>query len=426
MNYLGRTKEQLISDLRQSELEIVELKKIADNNKKITDELNQERELYADLANALPAGIYRLRVFRDLSLSKEKWSSLNDAPYDIEFANDRFFEILNIDRLDFEKNPGIINDLILEADKAEFVRMNIEANLYKTPFIWEGRIIINDNTIWIHFESVPRVLENGDILWTGTLNNISKRKNEELEIALKTEELLKLNAEKDKFFSIIAHDLKSPFNSIIGFSGLLKEQVQNKNYQSISKYADIVRQSSEKAMNLLSNLMVWAQSQTGKIVFNPENIGIEDIIDENTLLFEEIASQKSITIKKMLPENTTVFADKAMINTVFRNLISNAIKFTRQGGEIKVSAEKRAKEILVSVSDNGIGIAPGRLEKLFRIDESDSTYGTNNEKGTGLGLILCKEFVENHGGKIWAESEEGKGSIFYFTLLCYTKSLMGT
>lgn len=420
MNYQDRTKEQLLNDLRQSELEIGELKKLADIHKKITDELNQERELYADLANALPAGIYRLRVFRDVSLSDEKWSSLNDAPYNIEFANDRFFKILNIDRLDFEKNPGIINDLIFEADKAEFVRMNIEANLHKTPFIWEGRIIIKDNTIWIHFESIPRVLENGDILWTGTLNNISKRKNEELEITLKTEELLKLNAEKDKFFSIIAHDLKSPFNSIIGFSGLLKEQVQNKNYQNISKFADIVRQSSEKAMNLLSNLMEWAQSHTGKIVFKPKNFEIEDIINENTLLFEEIASQKSITIKKMLPENTTIFADKAMINTVFRNLISNAIKFTRQGGEIKVSAEKRAKEILVSVSDNGIGIAPGRLEKLFRIDESDSTSGTNNEKGTGLGLILCKEFVENHGGKIWAESEEGKGSIFYFTLFCNT------
>jgi signal transduction histidine kinase len=418
MNAQDRTKEQLLNDLQQSELKISELKKQADNHKKIADELNQERELYADLANALPAGIYRLRVFHDVSLSNEKWSSSSDAPYNIEFANDRFFEILNIDRLDYEKNPGIINHLIFEADKAEFVRMNVEANLHKTPFIWEGRIVIDNNTIWIHFESIPRVLGNGDILWTGTLNNISKRKNEELEIVLKTQELRKINAEKDKFFSIIAHDLKSPFNSIIGFSELLTEQVQNKNYQEISKSAEIIRQSSEKAMNLLSNLMEWAQSQTGKIVFKPRNIKIEDIIDENVLLFEEIASHKSITITKMLPEDTTVFADKAMLSTVFRNLISNAIKFTKLNGEVIISAVKKQNQVMFSLNDTGIGIPKNCIEKLFRLDQSFSTDGTNNEKGTGLGLILCEEFIKKHNGEIWIESEEGKGTCFYFTCPC--------
>jgi signal transduction histidine kinase len=418
MNYQDRTKEQLLNDLQQFELEIGALKELADNYKRITDELNQERELYADLANALPAGIYRLRVFCDESQINEKWSSLNDAPYIFEFANDRFFEILNINKHDFEKNPGIINELIFEADKAEFVRMNIEANLHKTPFIWEGRILIKDKIIWIHFESIPRVLENGDILWTGTLNNINKRKNEEQEIALKTQELHKLNAEKDKFFSIIAHDLNSPFNSIMGFSGLLTKQIQNKDYQNIFKYAKIIRQSSEKAMNLLSNLMEWVQSQTGKIVFNPKNIEIEDFINENKLLFEEIASQKLITIKKMFPANTTFFADKEMINTVFRNLISNAIKFTKPNGEIVISAVKKQNEVIFSVSDTGIGIPKKSIEKLFRLDQSFSTDGTNNEKGTGLGLILCKEFIKIHNGEIWIESEEGKGTCFYFTCPC--------
>jgi len=418
MNYQDRTKEQLLNDLRKFELEIGELKEPADNYKRITDELNQERELYTDLANALPAGIYRLRVLCNESQSIEKWSSYNDAPYIVEFTNDRFFEILNIKKHDFEKKPGIINEIIFEADKAEFVIKNIEANLHKTPFIWDGRILIEDKTIWIHFESIPRVLVNGDILWTGTLNNISKRKNEELEIALKTQELLKVNAEKDKFFSIIAHDLKNPFNSIMGFSDLLTKQVQNKNYQNISKYAEIIRQSSEKAMNLLSNLMEWAQSQTGKIVFNPKNIEIEDFINENIVLFEEIASQKLITIKKMFPANITFFADKEMINTVFRNLISNAIKFTKPNGVIVISAVMKHNEVIFSVSDTGIGIPKNSIEKLFRLDQSFSTDGTNNEKGTGLGLILCKEFIKIHNGEIWIESEEGKGTCFYFTCPC--------
>jgi len=136
------------------------------------------------------------------------------------------------------------------------------------------------------------------------------------------------------------------------------------------------------------------------------------------MLFDVVAAQKAITINKVLLHEINVFADKSMINTVLRNLISNALKFTRKGGEINISAEKRAKDILVSVSDSGIGIAPERLEMIFRIDESNSTNGTNNEKGTGLGLVLCKEFVETHGGKIRVESEEGKGSTFYFTLSC--------
>jgi signal transduction histidine kinase len=148
----------------------------------------------------------------------------------------------------------------------------------------------------------------------------------------------------------------------------------------------------------------------------PETFELGDLIAENEALFNVIAGQKSITIHKVLPNELSVFADKPMIRSVLRNLISNAIKFTKQGGEIKFSAEKRSNEILISIRDNGIGIAPARLEKLFRIDENNSTPGTNNEKGTGLGLILRKEFVEKHGGKIWAESVQGKGTTFYFIL----------
>ncbi|MDZ7777060.1 MAG: PAS domain-containing sensor histidine kinase [Bacteroidales bacterium] len=249
-----------------------------------------------------------------------------------------------------------------------------------------------------------------------TATDITDRKQAEKTLRESEVELKELNAQKDKFFSIIGHDLKSPFNSILGFSGLLEEQIGEKNYDDVDKYAKTIRRSSQRAMDLLENLLEWSRAQTGKIEFSPESFKIINLTDNTFNQLKDAADQKSITLRNDLPTNLPVFADKNMVSTVMRNLISNAIKFTREGGEIKISAEKSAKEIFVSVSDNGIGIAPGRIEKLFRIDENDSTPGTNNEKGTGLGLILCKEFVEKHDGRIWVESVENKGSVFTFTL----------
>jgi PAS domain S-box-containing protein len=246
--------------------------------------------------------------------------------------------------------------------------------------------------------------------------DITERKKAEQEIKLKNEELRELNATKDKFFSIIAHDLKSPFNSIMGFSELLIEQIKDNDYAGIEKHAQIILDSSERAVDLLMNLMDWSRSQTGRMEFNPEDFEIVEFIPEIMVLFKDIATQKSIVIKKDLPHDCAVVADKAMINTVLRNLVSNAIKFTKPGGEIFISINQKQNEITVSVKDSGIGIPAGRIDKLFRIDENYSTPGTNNEKGTGLGLILCKEFIEKHGGKIWVESEIDIGTVFHFTI----------
>ncbi len=229
-------------------------------------------------------------------------------------------------------------------------------------------------------------------------------------------ELQQVNATKDKFFSIIAHDLRSPFNSIIGFSDLLVEQIKMKDVEGIEKYAQIIVESSNKAMDLLMNLMEWSRSQTGRMDYKPENLNIENFIHEAVSLYDNIAGEKSITINRFLPHDVIVFADKAMINTVLRNLIANAIKFTKPGGEINISAVKQHNEVIVSVSDTGVGMSQDKLGKIFQLDQSCSTLGTNKEKGTGLGLILCKEFVEKHGGKIWVESKEDIGSTFYFTL----------
>ncbi len=247
-------------------------------------------------------------------------------------------------------------------------------------------------------------------------HNITIRKQNEKIIKHKNEELQLLNSSKDKFFSIIAHDLKSPFNTILGFSNLLLNEIKKNNLEGIEEYAEIIMQSSKRASSLLMNLMEWAQSQTGRMEYHPETLKILDVVDENIKLYLPIASKKGIKIDTSIPNDVSLFVDNAMIHTVFRNLISNAIKFTNPGGLITISTCSSENYVTVSVKDTGIGIPKNNLEKIFLIDSKHSTLGTEKEKGTGLGLILCKEFVEKNLGKIWAESIEGVGSTIYFTL----------
>ena len=416
MDNQDKTKQQLIDNLRQSEIEIEELKNAEFNQKKIIEALQLKRNLYADLANALPSGIYRTRVFYEVSLNKDKWLSSREAPYVVEFANDRFFEILHLDRLDFEKNPGIIQDLIFDDDKAEFARLNVEANLHITPFLWEGRFQINDNVIWINFKSIPRVLENRDIIWTGTLDDITVRKQTEEDIISKNAELQKLNADKDYFMSILAHDLKTPFNSILGFLDLLVNDIHAYDINEIERQITIVNQSALRAYHLLEDILLWAMSQSGKLPYAPKEFNFKISCDKVVEMLKPIADNKSITINNVEAEKIIVFADTNMLNTILRNIISNAIKFTGNGGIIHIYAEQNNSEVTISVSDNGTGISPEIISNLFDITKMHSSKGTANEKGTGLGLLICKTFVEKHGGWIWVESELGKGSAFKFTL----------
>jgi len=251
--------------------------------------------------------------------------------------------------------------------------------------------------------------------------DITERKKAEQ--ALRDSELRfkELNATKDKFFSIIAHDLKGPFNSIMGFSEILIQQMQERDYDEIDKYATIIQKSSEQVLSLLKNLLEWSRSQTGTIDFKPEKINICTLISEATQLFYDSAQQKSLDIYIHTPEEIHVAVDRPMVLTVLRNLISNAIKFTHPGGEIVVTARCSRQECEISVSDNGIGIKKEAMDKLFRIDSTYSTIGTNDETGTGLGLILCKDFIDKHHGKIWVESQRGSKierghTIFHFTI----------
>lgn len=251
--------------------------------------------------------------------------------------------------------------------------------------------------------------------------DITERMKAERTLMENEARLKELNATKDKFFSIIAHDLKGPFNSIMGFSDLLIRQIQERDYEGIGKYAMIIKNSSQRAMNLLMNLLEWSRSQTGSMVFKPEELNISTLINEVSQLFIDAARQKSLLLYARPSQEIIVLADRSMILTILRNLISNAIKFTHPGGEIIISTNCTKNECEVIVADNGVGIKKEAIDKLFRIDTSYSTIGTNDEVGTGLGLILCKDFIDKHKGRIWVESERGskteRGStVFHFTI----------
>ncbi len=244
--------------------------------------------------------------------------------------------------------------------------------------------------------------------------DISDRKSAEEQLIQSEHQLREANATKDKFFSIIAHDLKSPFSSIIGFSELLYEEYNQFDEQEIKEFIQQIYISSTNSLKLLDNLLQWAKSQTGGIVASPEYLNVNNLVFETIGLLKAASNNKKIKLRTDLQDGCIVLADRYMTLTILRNLLSNAIKFTYPGGDIVISSVKVKDKIKISVADNGTGISPSDQDKLFRVDQKVRNPGTANEYGTGLGLILCKEFVEKNAGVIGVESKEGIGSVFYF------------
>ncbi len=236
------------------------------------------------------------------------------------------------------------------------------------------------------------------------------------QLELSEEKLKNAVAEKDKFFSIIAHDLKSPFTALLGFSEILVEEADELSKEEVKEFSTHLRNAIVGLYKLLENLLTWSRLQRGKISKELADLDLKDLINEIFSVFQENARQKKIELETNLESPLIIQADKMMIETIIRNLVANALKFTPEGGKISVIVEEDADFVKISVKDTGVGMPESIKNKLFKIDEHVTTRGTNDEKGTGLGLILSKEFVEKHGGKIWVESEEGKGSTFIFTI----------
>ena len=244
---------------------------------------------------------------------------------------------------------------------------------------------------------------------------IERKRNSE-EIKRYTEELKQSNNTKDKFFSIIAHDLKNPFITLLGFSELLLSDYADLSDDERIYYIQEMKKSADISHNLLQNLLQWSRSQTGRIEFNPHDVDLLKLVSGIMELLKATAEKKEINMTYNISPGLFVVADEDMLNTIIRNLLTNSLKFTRKGGLVSVEAELNGNYVNISVKDTGVGMCDKVRQNLFRMDVSQSTFGTDNEAGTGLGLLLCKEFIEKHGGKITVQSELDKGSIFKFNL----------
>jgi len=243
------------------------------------------------------------------------------------------------------------------------------------------------------------------------------RKQVEEEIQFKNKELLRINSEKDKFFSIIAHDLRGPFCTFLGLTELMAEGFQTISTEEIQQISVQMRNSAANLFRLLENLLEWSRLQRGLAIFKPKTFLIMSKIAEILTLVLIDANKKNITVHYNISKNTSVYADENMFEVIIRNLVSNAVKFTPVGGNITVSATSLSdKSVSISIKDTGIGMNNKLIDNLFRLDVVTSRKGTDGENSSGLGLILCKDFVEKHGGELWIESAEMKGSTFHFSL----------
>ncbi|MFA5300695.1 MAG: tetratricopeptide repeat-containing sensor histidine kinase [Lutibacter sp.] len=335
----------------------------------------------------------------------KKYTVLKDSMIKIDRVEKiKLFNALN----DIEKSQFTINDL---SKTNEIAKLKYENEKRYSHFLILAMI-------GFAFFLILLILQN---ISKKKANNLLEFKNYQIkkmnaEIHEQSNKLRQANSTKDKFFSIIAHDLKNPFNSIAGFTDLLIENNDKYDESKQLKFLKIIKESTAKVSNLLDNLLIWANSQSGNLKYNPKNIVLAQHVPHVISFLEIQAINKDITILNKVEDNIFVNADENMMNTILRNLISNAIKFTPPKGEIQICATLKNDFIEVAVKDNGVGIAESALNNIFNVDEINSSLGTSNEKGSGLGLMICKDFVENHGGKIWVESTENKGSEFKFTV----------
>jgi len=267
----------------------------------------------------------------------------------------------------------------------------------------------------IFYKSVFRDI-NGEVAGiVGVILDVTDIRYSHQKIENINKELTELNATKDKFFSIISHDLKNPVTSLLGLSELLLLTFEDADMKSNKEKLMMLCETAKNLSYLLENLLEWSRAQTGSMKFNPKTINMFRIAEDNVQIYSNIAKNKNILVKNEIELDSYIYADENMINTVIRNILSNSIKFTRSGGIVKLVSKQKDDSIEISIVDDGIGINDDVLNKIFKIDKDFSSEGTSGEKGTGLGLILCKEFVTKNKGQINIESEPGKGAVVRIT-----------
>jgi two-component system sensor histidine kinase/response regulator len=371
------------------------------------------------------------------SLKEQLQNEYNNYLIEVSESGEEAMEIINELIADKVELPVVIADFIMPGMKGDKLLEKIHILLPGTKnILLTGQASIEGVSNAVNkanlYRFIPKPWEKEDLILTvkEALRSYKQEKtilkqnielkelntNLEKKVEDRTKELKELNATKDKFFSIIAHDLKNPFNTLMGFTELLATNFNSYKKNKVVEFINIIFHTSKNTYLLLENLLEWSRSQTGRLEITPATIDISELVSENIDLVYNNASNKKLKIYNNISKEAEVYADPNMINTVIRNLLSNAVKYTGQGGKIEISSKTRDNYIEIKVSDSGVGIKPENLKKLFRLDENFTTKGTADEAGTGLGLILCKEFVQKNGGEIWVNSTYGKGSEFTIRL----------
>lgn len=334
-----------------------------------------------------------------------------------QYVNPRFCELTGYT---FEEltSPDFDFEVLVSDESKRYLEERYRARL-------EGKEIPNQYELQLVHKSGKKVYvevstvsvgKPGEVVVMGIMRDITQRKQYEQQLKESEERLKELNFAKDKFFNIIAHDLRAPISGLISMTKMLIENSEILSPDEMRELLVDLLEFANQSYNLLENLLQWARTQTGTIPFNPEDTDLFEIALASKLLNEPNAKQKNIVISNNVPPQSFSFVDRNMITTIVRNLVSNAIKFTNPGGEIRINLIDKGDNFELSVSDTGVGMSKEQMDKLFKVGENVSTLGTSGEKGSGLGLILCKEFVEKNGGTIRVESELGKGTTFYVTL----------
>jgi two-component system CheB/CheR fusion protein len=371
---------------------IQELERENEALKKSQFDITQAKELYLKIFEEFPALIWRSRLDKLCDYFNRTWLEFTGRTMEQEFGNG-WAEGVHPEDFDF-----CLKTYVEAFDKRESFLMEYRMKNRYGEYRW-----IRD------FGRPFYDLDDSFLGYIGSCYDVTEIKENEIK-------LKELNATKDKFFSIIAHDLINPFSNILGFAELLNQKEESFDRTERERITKRLFISAKNTFSLLENLLDWSRSQSDKIPFEPVRIDLGEITGEVTENMSTVAGYKNIRLRIAIEEPTHVFADVNMLKAVFRNLISNAVKFSFPDSEIVISAEKLGEQAIISVCDCGTGIAPEKLEGLFSLTGNQSAEGTMHEKGTGLGLLLCREFVEKQGGSIRAESETGKGSRFIFTL----------
>lgn len=266
------------------------------------------------------------------------------------------------------------------------------------------------------YNQVVSFMGDFSVAFNTMTKSLKEKKKLDEQVILYAKELELANNTKDKLFSIISHDLKSPFNVVLGFADLLNNQYDDLNDETRKKFILAIKESAGTSFALLEKLFAWSLAQRNGLKPKPQMINLKEMVDSKLNLLKNAATAKNITMINSIDPDTSAYADDEMINTVMLNLLNNALKFTYRDGNINVENSLKDGYVQISVVDNGVGIPAESIGNLFKIKSSFTTLGTSKETGTGLGLIICKEFIENNGGEIWVESQPGKGSKFIFTL----------